>query len=88
MIYHAMPYRNPRNLTHHPSIIHTSPPIPSPTTCQLLCGMGLANISFDASLATALCCDMGTDALLSVFRLNSDQVHPYPSLNPYPYLNH
>ena len=45
----------------------------SSTTVKLLCGMGLANVSFDPSIATTLCCDMGTDAMLSVFRLNSDQ---------------
>jgi hypothetical protein len=45
----------------------------STTTVKLLCGMGLANISFDKGLATLVCCDMGTDAILSVFKLNSDQ---------------
>jgi hypothetical protein len=45
----------------------------STTTVKLLCGMGMANVSFDKHLATLICCDMGTDAILSVFKLNTDQ---------------
>ena len=51
----------------------------SSTTVKLLCGMGLANVSFDKSIAISLCCDMGTDAILSVFKLNTDQVHATPT---------
>ena len=45
----------------------------SSTTVKLLCAMGLANISFARPLALLLCCDMGTDAILSAQRLQSDQ---------------
>jgi hypothetical protein len=45
----------------------------STTTVKLLCGMGLANISFDKKMAALICCDLGADAIISIFRLNSDQ---------------
>ena len=45
----------------------------SSTTVKLLSGMGLANISFDKKMAQSLCSESGANAIISVFRLNSDQ---------------
>jgi hypothetical protein len=49
------------------------PGVKSSSTVKLLCGMSLANISFDQGLAKALTYEKVADAAITIFKLNSDQ---------------
>ena len=43
----------------------------SSSTVKLLSGMGLANISYDKKIASLLCCEQGSNAIISIFKSNS-----------------